>query len=83
MHPNHHSDIAHFIGTGVRSDLGVGKAYMYPGPGEYEAEQDTRMDPRIRIAGTFGTSKKDTKIKKTFAPGPGSYELPQSVGLMP
>ena len=63
MHPNHHSDIAHFIGTGVRSDLGVGKAYMYPGPGEYEAEQDTRMDPRIRIAGTFGTSKKDTKIK--------------------
>lgn len=35
--PIHHSNIAHFIGTSVRSDLGVGKAYMFPGPGEYEA----------------------------------------------
>lgn len=41
------------------------------------------MDPRIRIAGTFGTQKKDTNIKKTFAPGPGSYDLPMSTGLMP
>ena len=81
--PIHHSNVAHFIGTSVRSDLGVGKAYMFPGPGEYEAAIDAQMDPRIRIAGTFGTDKKDTIIKKTFAPGPGSYELPNSVGLMP
>ena len=81
--PIHHSNIAHFIGTSVRSDLGVGKAYMYPGPGDYEAQIDSQMDPRIRIAGTFGTDKKDTVIKKTFAPGPGSYDLPQSVGQMP
>lgn len=81
--PNHHSNPAHFIGTGVRSDLGVGKAYMYPGPGEYEAPVDSAMDPKLRIAGTFGTEKKDTRIKKSFAPGPGSYELPSSVGLMP
>ena len=81
--PIHHSNVAHFIGTSVRSDLGVGKAYMYPGPGEYEAQVDAQMDPRIRIAGTFGTDKKDTVIKKTFAPGPGSYDLPASVGLMP
>jgi len=74
--PIHHSNVAHFIGTSVRSDLGVGKAYMYPGPGEYEAQVDAQMDPRIRIAGTFGTDKKDTVIKKTFAPGPGSYDLP-------
>lgn len=53
--PIHHSNVAHFIGTSVRSDLGVGKAYMYPGPGEYEAPVDAQMDPRIRIAGTFGT----------------------------
>lgn len=53
--PIHHSNVAHFIGTSVRSDLGVGKAYMYPGPGEYEAQIDSTMDPRIRIAGTFGT----------------------------
>ena len=81
--PIHHSNVAHFIGTSVRSDLGVGKAYMYPGPGEYEAQIDSTMDPRIRIAGTFGTQKKDTVIKKTFAPAPGSYDLPASVGLMP
>jgi len=41
------------------------------------------MDPRIRIAGTFGTEKKDTVVKKTFQPGPGSYDLPASTGLMP
>lgn len=81
--PIHHSNVAHFIGTSVRSDLGVGKAYMYPGPGEYEAQIDSTMDPRIRIAGTFGTQKKDTVVKKNFAPGPGSYDLPASVGLMP
>ena len=81
--PIHHSNVAHFVGTSVRSDLGVGKAYMYPGPGEYEAPVDSQMDPRIRIAGTFGTEKKDTKIKKSFAPGPGSYDQPSSVGLMP
>jgi len=34
--PIHHSNVSHFIGTSVRSDLGVGKAYMYPGPQEYE-----------------------------------------------
>lgn len=39
--PIHHSNVAHFIGTSVRSDLGVGKAYMYPGPGEYEAQIDS------------------------------------------
>jgi len=81
--PIHHSNVAHYIGTSVRSDLGVGKAYMYPGPGEYEAQIDAQMDPRIRIAGTFGTQKKDTVIKKTFAPGPGSYDHMQTVGVMP
>lgn len=81
--PNHHSNISHFIGTSVRSDLGVGKAYMYPGPQEYEVQVDPAMDPRIRIAGTFGTQKKDTVIKKTFAPGPGSYDMQGSVGQMP
>lgn len=81
--PIHHSNIAHYIGTSVRSDLGVGKAYMFPGPGEYEAPVDSTMDPRIRIAGTFGTEKKNTVIKKTFAPGPGSYEHMSTVGVMP
>ena len=34
--PINHSHIAHFIGTSTRDDLGVAKAYMYPGPGDYE-----------------------------------------------
>ena len=41
------------------------------------------MDPRIRIAGTFGTDKKKTRIQKVWQPGPGSYNLPSSVGNMP
>jgi hypothetical protein len=41
------------------------------------------MDSRIRIAGTFGTELKDSTIKKTFAPGPGSYNIPSAVGIMP
>lgn len=81
--PIHHSHVAHIIGTSARSDLGIGKAKNYPGPGNYEAPIDSSMDPRIRIAGTFGTDKKDTIIKKTFAPGPGSYDAPASIGLMP
>jgi hypothetical protein len=81
--PIHHSNVAYYIGTSVRGDLGVGKAYMFPGPGEYEAPVDSTMDPTIRIAGTFGTEKKDTVIKKSFAPAPGSYEVHSTVGVMP
>lgn len=31
--PFHHANLAHVIGTGMRSDLGVGKAHLQPGPG--------------------------------------------------
>ena len=34
--PLHHSNVAHVIGTSIRSDLGVGKSHLLPGPGEYE-----------------------------------------------
>ena len=53
---------------------------MYPGPGEYEIPEE---EVKLRIAGTFGLEKKNTTLKKTFAPGPGSYDQPSSVGLMP
>lgn len=33
--PNNMIGNAHVIGTGQRSDLGVGKAYLAPGPGQY------------------------------------------------
>lgn len=31
----------------------------------------------------FGTEAKKNKIKKTYEPGPGSYDLPTSVGHIP
>jgi hypothetical protein len=33
--PITNTNLSHVIGTGSRSDLGVGKAYLYPGPGHY------------------------------------------------
>lgn len=70
--------MAHVIGTSVRSDLGVGKAHLYPGPGEYETR--TKLDgPQVG----FGTQMKVTRIKKTFEPGPGSYDQPTTVGHIP
>lgn len=76
--PMHHSNAAHVIGTSFRSDLGVGKAHLAPGPGEY----DNRPKNDSSKIG-FGTQIKLTKIKKTFEPGPGSYDLPTSVGHIP
>jgi hypothetical protein len=35
VYPLHHSNVSHVVGTSVRSDLGVGKAHLQPGPGEY------------------------------------------------
>lgn len=40
--PMHYANLAHVIGTSFRSDLGVGKAHLYPGPGEYETR--TRVE---------------------------------------
>ena len=34
--PLHHQNLAHVIGTSLRSDLGIGKAHLFPGPGEYQ-----------------------------------------------
>lgn len=70
--------IAHVIGTGARSDLGVGKAYLAPGPGEYEVRGKIE-GPQIK----FGNEAKNTKIKKTYEPGPANYDLPGTVGNIP
>ena len=80
--PIDHSKLSYFIGTSMCSDLGTRKVYMVPGLGKNETQIDSQMDQRIRIVGKFGTQKKDTVIKKTFTPGPGSYNLPSSIGLM-
>jgi hypothetical protein len=68
----------HLIGTGQRSDLGVGKAYLAPGPGQYNV-RGKNEGPEIK----FGNEVKSTKIKKTYEPGPGTYDLPSTVGNIP
>ncbi len=76
--PLNNPNVAHVIGTSLRSDLGVGKAHLFPGPGEYETR--TKIDgPLVG----FGTEMKKNKLKKTFEPGPGSYEIPDTVGHLP
>jgi hypothetical protein len=76
--PLNNTNVAHVVGTSLRSDLGVGKAHLFPGPGEYETR--TRIDgPAIG----FGTEMKKNKIKKTFEPGPGSYEAHDTIGHLP
>ena len=76
--PINNQNVAHVIGTSVRSDLGVGKAYLFPGPGEYE----TRSKHDGAQVG-FGSEMKKNKLKKTFEPGPGSYELQGTFGHLP
>jgi Sperm-tail PG-rich repeat len=69
---------SHTIGTGMRSDLGVGKAYLAPGPGQYNI--------RGKFDGAqvkFGNEIKNTKIKKTYEPGPATYDIPGTVGNIP
>jgi hypothetical protein len=76
--PINNQNLAHVIGTSIRSDLGVGKAYLFPGPGEYE----TRPDMGGALVG-FGTEMKKNKLKKTFEPGPGTYEVQGTFGHLP
>lgn len=78
--PLHHTNIAHVVGTSQRGDLGVGKAHLFPGPGEYETRGVIEKEgPKVG----FGSQPKNTVIKKTFEPGPGSYDLPTTVGHPP
>lgn len=69
---------AALIGTGQRSDLGIGKSFLGPGVGQYNISG--RLDgPKSK----FGHQKKVTSIEKTYEPGPGSYYLPNTIGNIP
>ena len=70
--------IEHVISSGQRSDLGVGKAHLAPGPGEYDIRGKIE-GPHIK----FGNEIKNTKVKKTYDPGPLTYNLPNTVGNIP
>lgn len=69
---------AHYIGDGRRSDLGIGKTYLSPGPGQYNVR--TEFDGKKT---SFGREMKKNKLKKSYCPGPGSYDLPGTCGNIP
>ena len=73
------ANIAYWIGTDVRRDLSVPQAYMYPGPGSYEAKDTLAKAPEV----SFPKEKKVTTVEKTNAPGPSTYTNYGTVGVMP
>ena len=45
------------MGTSVRGDLGIPKkSWKYPGPANYNTPIDDKINPTVRIGGTFGTA---------------------------
>jgi len=68
------------MGTGLWSDLGVGKSFLGPGVGKYNLNWEFN-GPQIK----FGNQRKTTnaEIEKTYEPGPGSYQIPGTVGNIP
>lgn len=68
------------IGSGQRSDLGIGKSFLGPGVGEYDVRG--KLDgPKIRFGNEWKTTAQS--IEKTWEPGPGSYKIPGTVGNIP
>lgn len=53
-------------------------SHMYPGPGSYE-HGEKPIGPHIG----FTQEKKKTSIKKTDDPGPNSYYIHPTVGVIP
>lgn len=78
MSPVRKGGPTHLIGTGKRSDLGVGKSFLSPGPGQYNLRG--KLDgPQVG----FGSARRSDKLEKSYDPGPGSYMLPGTVGNIP
>ena len=47
QYPMNQANIAYWIGTDVRRDLSVPNAYIYPGPGSYEASDTMVKQPAV------------------------------------
>jgi len=70
-------NIAYWIGTDVRRDLAVPYSHLYPGPGHYEPD-----DIPVQTAVSFPHEAKNTRIEKTYEPGPASYGTFDTVGAI-
>ena len=77
-YPMNQANIAYWIGTDVRRDLAVPSSHMYPGPGQYEAE-DMNKAPAV----SFPRELKQTVVEKTNDPGPTTYAQFDTVGVLP
>lgn len=58
--------------------MSVPNAHLYPGPGSYEHYGDISEG----MAVSFTRDRKKTKIEKTYAPGPASYNPLETVGVV-
>lgn len=78
VYPMNQANIAYWIGTDVRRDLAIPYSHMYPGPGAYEFD-DSKQGPHITIPREI----KHNYIEKTNDPGPTTYTMYDTVGVLP
>lgn len=69
--------VAYWIGTADRNPIDRKEVRGFPGPGAYNLHLD--KGPEVK----FLQQRKDTQIKKTRDPGPTSYEVLNTVGVIP
>jgi len=79
MYPMNQKNIAYWIGTDDRKDLAPPRSYQYPGPGSYNAMDTYAKAPTV----SFTKDAKDTRIEKTNDPGPATYGVVGTVGVIP
>jgi len=77
VYPSNQANIQHVLGSDYRKDMSVPNAHLYPGPGSYEPHMDIAEGAAI----SFTRERKKTKIEKTYAPGPASYNALSTVGV--
>lgn len=77
VYPSNQANIQHVLGSDYRKDMSVPNAHLYPGPGSYEPFMDIAEGAAI----SFTRERKKTKIEKTYAPGPASYNALNTVGV--
>lgn len=79
VYPSNQANIQHVLGSDYRKDMSVPNSHLYPGPGSYDPFYDISYEgPAV----SFTRDRKKTKIEKTYAPGPASYQPLDTVGVV-
>ena len=77
MPPMWMKNVSHVFGTSFRPELTNAGNLVFPGPGEYEISKPLGGAPI-----SFGKELKSTTVEKTYAPGPASYAIYGTVGVI-